>query len=118
MRLFFQFICIVVWASRVRAYPLEPTYPPDGQAEILPPLRSYPPRLEGETLPSYPPSQILPPTLRERESPGTPNPLTMVGRPEFDGVLFTSGRLTYPRLTRTLIHGRTSKLSVDLDYCI
>ena len=78
MRLFFQFICIVVWASRVRAYPLEPTYPPDGQAEILPPLRSYPPRLEGETLPSYPPSQILPPTLRERESPGTPNRLIMV----------------------------------------
>ena len=65
----FSLFVWMVWASRVRAYPLEPTYPPDGQAEILPPLRSYPPRLEGETLPPYPPSQILPPTLRERENP-------------------------------------------------
>ena len=80
----FSLFVWMVWASRVRAYPLEPTYPPDGQAEILPPLRSYPPRLEGETLPPYPPSQILPPTLRERESPGTPNRLIMVAGTEIE----------------------------------
>ena len=37
------------------------------------PLILYAPWREGETLPSYPPLQILPPPLRERGPGGTPN---------------------------------------------
>ena len=63
--------------------PSDPTPPPARARPYWPYpfLRSYPPTCESEILLALPPSQVLTPSLRERESPSTPNRLTMVVQP-------------------------------------